>query len=477
MTVLALLYALATFVLVAHGLRIGGLALARLRTDAPAASPEPETWPHVCVQLPVYNEPEVVERAIAAVAALDYPVFEIQVLDDSTDTTTERAARAVRQLRARGVEAVHLRRASRDGFKAGALASALAHTEADLLAVFDADFVPCPDTLRRLVAPLASNPSLAFAQARWSHLNRDASPLTRAQGALLDVHFGVEQAGRGRTGRFLPFNGTAGVWRREAIERAGGWRGDTLAEDLDLSLRAWVQGMEGTFVEDAAVPAELPSDLGAWRRQQARWAEGMAGVARLHAGRLLRARQPLGRRLRAAFALTAPLAYPALLVMLLLHPVLAASHVLGAGPGEAYFSALGLGWLGLAGALLAHLVAQRAVRPETPAVRKAVDLVLGLLAPATLAWTGTRAVARGLAGRRSAFERTPKGGLREAVPVSRTEAALAAYALASALLLAALGAWISFAFQGAFALALGWAVWQTARPHVRGETATVPASA
>ncbi|MEM1054633.1 MAG: glycosyltransferase [Bacteroidota bacterium] len=477
MIVLAALYALATFVLVAHGLRIGGLALARLRTEAHDPAPPPETWPLVCVQLPVYNEPTVVERAVEAVGALDYPALEIQVLDDSTDATTERAARAVRRLQAQGLQAVHLRRDSREGFKAGALASGLARTEADLVAVFDADFVPQPSALRWLVAPLLADSTLAFAQARWAHLNRDASALTRAQGALLDVHFAIEQTGRGRTGRFLPFNGTAGVWRREAIEAAGGWSGGTLAEDLDLSLRAWTRGWSGTFVESTAIPAELPGDLGAWRRQQARWAEGMAGVTRIHTQRLLRAPHPLDKRLRALFALTAPMAYPALLAMLLLHPVLAAAHALSVGPSEAFFSALGLGWLGLIGAILAHAVAQRTVRPGAPARGKLVDLALGLAAPVTLAVTGTQAMARGLAGRRTAFARTPKGGLREATPVSRADAALAAYVMAGSVVMAALGAWIALAFQIAFAVTLGASVWETFREREARETVPLPASA
>lgn len=474
MTALAALYALATAVLVAHGLRIGGLALARLRTRPPAEAPAPDEWPRVCVQLPVYNEPEVVERAIAALGAMDYPTMEVQVLDDSTDATSERAARAVRLLSARGLDASHRQRDTREGYKAGALAAGLAETDAPFLAVFDADFVPAPDTLRRLVAPLVADPDRAFAQARWAHLNRDDGWLTRAQGALLDLHFAVEQAGRGRTGRFLPFNGTAGVWRREAIDAAGGWRGETLAEDLDLSLRAWAVGWRGTFVEAVAVPAELPDALGAWRRQQARWGEGMAGVLRLHSARLLRAPHPLLRRLRALFALTAPLAYPALLAMLLLHPLLAAGIALGAGPGRAFVAALGLGWLGLGGALTAHLVAQRAVRPSVPLGRGLVDLALGLGAPIALAWTGTRAVWRGLAGRRTAFARTPKGGVREAEPIRYTEAALAAYALAGAVGLLSLGAWVAAAFQFAFALVLGSAVWTAVR--WRGPRETAPAS-
>lgn len=475
MTALAALYALATALLVVQGLRLLGLAVGRLSTSPEAAAPEPLAWPGVCVQLPVYNEPEVVERAIDALASLDYPAMELQVLDDSTDATTERAARAVARLRASGVDAVHLRRGSREGFKAGALAAGMEQTDADLFAIFDADFLPEPDTLRRLVAPLVADPGLAFAQARWAHLNRTHSALTRAQGALLDVHFAVEQASRQRLGRFLPFNGTAGVWRREAVEAAGGWRGTTLAEDLDLSLRAWMGGARGRFVEPMSVPAELPEALPAWRKQQARWAEGMSAVTRLHTRRLLTAtRQPLILRLRALLAISAPLAYPALLVMLLLHPVLAAAHALGSGPGEAFFTALGVGWLGLLGAVAAHIVAQQAVGSRG-LWRRMVDIGLGLAAPVSLALTGTRAVARGLTGRRTAFARTPKGGVTEATPTDWAETALAIYALGGAVVLAGLGAWVALAFQIVFAGTLAASAWGESRSGAVALSTAIPA--
>ena len=485
MIALAALYALATAVLVIQGLRLLSLAVGRMATqptpEAQAPGP-PEAWPRVCVQLPVYNEPEVVERVVAAAAALDYPAMEIQVLDDSTDATTERARRAVARAQASGVRAELVRRDGREGFKAGALANGLARTDAPLVAVFDADFVPAPDTLRRLVAPLVADPALAFAQGRWGHINRDDSVLTRAQGALLDLHFSVEQVGRQRLGRFVPFNGTAGVWRREVIARAGGWSGRTLAEDLDLSLRAWAGGARGHVVEPLAVPAELPTDLSAWRRQQARWAEGMTGVTRLHARRLLGARQRLGARLWALLAISAPLAYPALLAMVLLHPVLAVLQATGRGPSEAFFAALGVGWLGLAGAVMAQAVGQRATRDErpphargrTPADRNsaglwrlAADAALGLAAPLALALVGTRAVARGLALRRGTFERTPKGGLRERAARGWGDAALAAYAIAGAVALATVGAWLAFVFQAVFAATLGAVAWAPTRRQRR----------
>ncbi|WP_143536930.1 glycosyltransferase [Rubricoccus marinus] len=480
MIVLAALYALATAVLVAHGLRLLGLSFARLTTSPEPLAPEAGiAWPRVCVQLPVYNEPAVVERAVAALGALDYPDLEIQVLDDSTDSTPQRAARAVRDLNASGVRATHIRRDNREGFKAGALANGMTHTDADLFAIFDADFLPEPGTLRQLVSALVAAPEAAFAQARWAHLNRDASPLTRAQGALLDLHFGVEQTGRQRTGRFLPFNGTAGVWRREAIEAAGGWRGDTLAEDLDLSLRAWMGGARGVFVEPLAVPAELPADLAAWRTQQARWAEGMAAVTLLHARGVLRARQPLALRLRALLAISASFSFPALLAVIVLHPVLAVAQALGTGPGETFFTALGAGWLGLIGAVVAHVVAQRAIgpAPQTSSLwRRIGDLGLGLAAPVALAMTGTRAVGRAVLGKQTAFVRTPKGGARREASVSRAEVALAAYALGAAAVLVAVGAWVALAFQIVFAATLAVSAWREGNERGDPLPRPIPAS-
>lgn len=232
-------------------------------------------WPRVTVQLPIYNEMYVSERVIEAACAIDYPpeLLEIQVLDDSTDETTTIVANAVARAKAAGVTIVHLKRSERHGYKAGALADGLDVATGELVAIFDADFVPPADFLVRTVAHFADE-QIAFVQARWGHLNRDFSWLTRLQTLAIDGHFLVEQAGRGLRGSWFNFNGTAGIWRAAAITDAGGWTADTLTEDLDLSYRAHLRGWRATYLEDLVVPGEVPAQMTSFRRQQHRWARG-----------------------------------------------------------------------------------------------------------------------------------------------------------------------------------------------------------
>jgi cellulose synthase/poly-beta-1,6-N-acetylglucosamine synthase-like glycosyltransferase len=238
--------------------------------------------PSVLVQLPVRDEGALALRVAAAAARLDWPrdKLEIQLLDDGSAEHHEELARAVMELVPQGVKVSILRRGERTGFKAGNLAFGLAHSEALYVAIFDADFVPPADFLRRTVPALIADSGLAFVQARWTHANRYLNWLTRAQGLLLDAHFAVEQEGRFRAGLPISFNGTAGVWRREAIENAGGWTGDTLTEDLDLSMRCMLKGWRAVYLKDVEVPGELPETAAAWRAQQARWTKGHAQCAR-----------------------------------------------------------------------------------------------------------------------------------------------------------------------------------------------------
>ena len=252
------LYGLHRLVLVALWAR------ARGRDEEP---PQPAELPRITVQLPVYNELYVAERLIDAACELDYPpeLLEIQVLDDSTDETRRVVEAAVERHRRRGVDVVQLHRTDREGYKAGALAAGLAEAKGELLAVFDADFVPPRDFLRRTV-PHFEDGDVGMVQARWDHLNRHYSLLTRIQAILLDGHFALEHVARATTGRFFNFNGTAGIWRREAIETSGGWSQETLTEDLDLSYRAQLAGWRFRFLPDLAVPAERLD----W--QQALWA-------------------------------------------------------------------------------------------------------------------------------------------------------------------------------------------------------------
>ncbi|MDE2133044.1 MAG: glycosyltransferase [Alphaproteobacteria bacterium] len=240
-----------------------------------------EALPSVLVQLPVRDEGALAVRVAAAAARLDWPRdrLEIQLLDDGSIEQHEELARAVMATVPQGVSFSILRRNERTGFKAGNLAFGLAHSEAPYVAVFDADFVPPPDFLRRTVPALVADTGLAFVQARWTHANRNRNWLTRAQGLLLDAHFSVEQEGRFRAGLPISFNGTAGIWRREAIESGGGWTGDTLTEDLDLSMRCMLKGWRAAFLKDVEVPGELPETAAAWRAQQARWTKGHAQCA------------------------------------------------------------------------------------------------------------------------------------------------------------------------------------------------------
>lgn len=282
-------------------------------TPTPAA---PARWPTVTVQLPIFNEIYVAPRLLAAAANLDYPreLLEIQVLDDSTDETSVRMRADVEALRLRGLDVVHLTRADRKGFKAGALAAGLPRAKGDLVAVFDADFVPAPDFLVRAV-PAFSDPGVGMVQTRWEHLNRGSSLLTRAQAVLLDGHFLIEHDARARAGRFFNFNGTAGVWRREAITSAGGWHHDTLTEDLDLSYRAQLAGWRFVFLPDIEAPAELPVSMAAFKGQQKRWTKGSVQTLRKLGRHILAAPLPLRTRLEAMIHLTSNLCYVLLVAL------------------------------------------------------------------------------------------------------------------------------------------------------------------
>ncbi|HUE69202.1 MAG TPA: glycosyltransferase [Candidatus Acidoferrum sp.] len=234
----------------------------------------------VCVQLPIFNERYVAERVIDAACAMDWPRdrFEVQVLDDSDDETVQIVARRVTHWRRKGIAITHLRRGERTGFKAGALAYGLQQTPAPFIAIFDADFAPPRDFLRRIMGRFDDS-KIAFAQARWGHLDENYSLFTRLQAMAIDYHFLVEQAVRSSAGYFTNFTGTAGVWRREAIEDSGGWSARTLTEDLDLSYRAQLRGWRAAYVDDLVVPEELPVSIDAYRRQQSRWATGSFQVA------------------------------------------------------------------------------------------------------------------------------------------------------------------------------------------------------
>jgi cellulose synthase/poly-beta-1,6-N-acetylglucosamine synthase-like glycosyltransferase len=277
-------------------------------------------FPAVTVQLPIYNELYVAERIINAVARLDYPadLLQIQVLDDSTDETKSIVATAVEAHRNRGVNIVHLVRSNREGYKAGALQMGLAQAEGEYIAMFDADFVPPADFLKQMLP--AFKPNTAFVQARWGHLNRDYSLLTALQSVAIDGHFVVEQFARWVSGLWFNFNGTAGVWRRIALEDAGGWSSDTLTEDLDISYRALLKGWSAEYLRDVVIPAELPVSMIAFRRQQHRWARGSLECALKLGPRVWATSTSLKMKLSATLHLTGYAIHILLLLLTLLYP-------------------------------------------------------------------------------------------------------------------------------------------------------------
>ncbi len=279
--------------------------------------------PLVCIQVPVYNERYVAERVLDAVCAIDWPAdrLEVQVLDDSDDETIAIVACSVAMWRSKGIDAMQLRRGTRTGFKAGALAYGLAMTGAPLITIFDADFVPPADFLRRTVGAF-DDPTVGFAQARWGHLDEGYSWFTRLQALAIDFHFLVEQAVRSASGYFTNFTGTAGVWRRVAIEDAGGWSAETLTEDLDLSYRAQLRGWRAAYLEDLVVPEELPVSIDAYRRQQSRWATGSFQSAFKLLGPVLRSRQSAAVKLQATVHLLSYSIGPLMLIQLLCYPAL-----------------------------------------------------------------------------------------------------------------------------------------------------------
>jgi cellulose synthase/poly-beta-1,6-N-acetylglucosamine synthase-like glycosyltransferase len=295
-----------------------------------AARPPDADLPAVTTQLPIYNERNVVERLIDAACALDYPAekHEIQVLDDSTDDTAALASRLVAEARARGHDVRHIRREDREGYKAGALQEGLRRARGELVAVFDADFVPEPDFLRRTVPFLVMDPRCGFIQARWGHRNRAFSLLTRVQAIGIDGHFVVEQSARSWNHLLFNFNGTAGVWRKAAIEAAGGWRATTLTEDLDLSYRAQLAGWTARFLLDVVAPAEVPSDVNAFKSQQYRWARGSIQVARTLLPIVWRRRDlRFFSKLQATVHLTHYFVHPLMLIMtVLVLPLLVWTH-------------------------------------------------------------------------------------------------------------------------------------------------------
>jgi cellulose synthase/poly-beta-1,6-N-acetylglucosamine synthase-like glycosyltransferase len=376
------------------------------RDKEPKAGPALDPLPVVTIQLPLYNEMYVADRLIDAVCAMDYPRdrLEIQVLDDSTDETRAIAGLAVDRWAARGVDIKYIHRRDRTGYKAGALEQGLKVARGEFVGIFDADFIPTADFLTRLM-PHFADAQVGMVQARWGHINAEYSLLTKIQAILLDGHFVLEHGGRNRGGRFFNFNGTAGVWRRIAIEDAGGWQHDTLTEDLDLSYRAQLRGWRFVFVSDLIAPAEVPVEMNAFKSQQHRWAKGSIQTCRKLLPRILRSNLPLGVKVEAFFHLTANFNY---ILMCILSVLMFPSMVIRYNMGwyEMLLIDIPLFFAATFSFCNFYTVCQREIHKDWRARIKYVPFLMSV--GIGLSVNNTRAVFEALFNKQSEFARTPK---------------------------------------------------------------------
>lgn len=384
--------------------------LADQPTGEAVEAPLPEDLPRVLIQIPVYNEPRVVERAVKAAGALEWPRdrLKIQLLDDSTDLTSDMGQHAIMRLQRQGIDAEHVRRRNRSGFKAGALAAGMALDDAPYVAVFDADFVPPPDWLRRAMAAFLAAPQAAFVQTRIEWGNGGRNWLTRAQRLMQDAHFAVEQDVRARRGVPFQFNGTGGIWRRAAIEEAGGWSHDTLSEDLDLVLRTHLKGWGGVFLMEPHVVGELPQRLADFGAQQSRWSKGFVQVARKLLPQVWNAGWSGEAKFTTTVALCQQLIFPGLVVVV----VALGLSVVGHGRLLPLFGSLLWMWLI---AMLVVLVGMtwgayhRLRRGGLVAYMGTAASVPALIAYLAVANAGA-IIGAGM-GRKTEFKRTPKTGV------------------------------------------------------------------
>ena len=363
--------------------------------------------PRITVQLPIFNEQFVIDRLIESVCRLEYPreLLEIQVLDDSTDETKEVAAAIVERCQALGQPIVYLHRTNRSGFKAGALQEGLRTASGDLVAIFDADFVPPPDWLMKVVHHFAE-PEVGMVQTRWTHLNRDYSFLTQVEAILLDGHFVLEHGARARSGLFFNFNGTAGMWRTCVIQQAGGWQHDTLTEDTDLSYRAQILGWKFKYLLDVECPAEVPIEMTAFKTQQQRWAKGLIQTSKKILPRVFRSDAPLRVKIEAWYHLTANISYPLMVVLsVLLMPAMIIRFY--QGWWEMLYIDFPLFLASTFSISSFYLVSQKELFPRHW-YRTFLYLPFLMALGIGLTITNTIAVMEAIFGIQSAFKRTPK---------------------------------------------------------------------
>ena len=379
----------------------------RHKQNAPTPRKTFEALPKVTVQLPIYNERYVVERLLEAVTRIDYPreLMEIQVLDDSSDETTIVASRLAGEYARAGHRVVYLHRDHRTGFKAGALEAGLTHAQGEFILIFDADFVPSADVIRRML-PYFTDPRVGVVQGRWTWINREYSALTEVEAIVLDGHFVIEHGGRHFSGRFFNFNGTAGMWRRAAIEDAGGWQHDTLTEDTDLSYRAQLKGWKFIYDPTIECPSELPVEVNAFKSQQARWAKGLMQTARKILPSVWCSDQRLAVKLEATFHLTANIAYP---LMVLFSLILLPAMIVRFYQGwfQMLYLDLPLFLASTCSVSTFYMVAQRELYPRS--WKQRVKYIPLLMATGIgLSITNAKVVLEALFGVKSEFVRTPK---------------------------------------------------------------------
>ncbi|MEL6180926.1 MAG: cellulose synthase family protein [Myxococcota bacterium] len=386
----------------------------RQQVPQPEAHFKPEDLPYVTVQLPCFNERYVIGRLIDAVCQFDYPRdrLEVQVLDDSTDDTTAIAKEVVARWRAKGVDIKVIHRTDRTGYKAGALAEGMAVARGELIAVFDADFVPTANFLRETI-DFFTDPQIGMVQARWEHINREYSLLTQVQSILLDGHFVIEHTARNRSGRFFNFNGTAGIWRRETIGEAGGWQHDTLTEDLDLSYRAQLAGWRFVFLKDVVSPAEIPVEMNAFKSQQHRWAKGSIQTALKLLPTLLRSDLPWMVKMEAFTHLSNNIAYLLMVVLSIMMPIATVIRI-QRGWTESLLVDFPVFVLATFSVGTFYIVSQREIGRSFWTSFKFLPMVLSL--GIGLSVNNCKAVLEALAGHKTGFTRTPKYAVTGAEP-------------------------------------------------------------
>ena len=377
-----------------------------------------DEYPDVTIQLPIYNEVHVVSRLIDSVVRIKYPKhkLQIQILDDSTDETTQVVSRKVSEYKKLGYNIQHIRRGSREGFKAGALKYGLKFAKGEFIAIFDADFIPQKDFLLKTLPYFYLDDKIGMVQTRWEHINAEYSLLTKAQALALDGHFIMEQYVKNQAGFFINFNGTGGIWRKKCIEDAGGWEGDTLAEDMDLSYRAQLKGWKFVFLKDIVSPAELPSEINALKSQQFRWTKGAIEVGKKHLTKIWKSKLPLKIKLEATYHMTNNFVFPLLLIVALLNPVV----VMIKEPGEYdwYYLMMGFFVIPFFGPFLSYLFSQAEIYKDW---RDRILLFPIFLAGSMgLSVNNTRAVLLALLGKKTEFVRTPKYMVEERKSVWRT---------------------------------------------------------